>query len=217
MAAAGKRPVAIAIDGPAASGKGTLARYIAAELDLHYLDTGSLYREVALQATRLGIDLDDESALAGVAAGLRPGLVDQNLIRTPKITQLASRIAAKPAVRQQLLEVQRAFARRGNGAVLDGRDIGTVVLPDADVKLFISASPEVRARRRYLELKELGVETTEQDVFEDIRARDERDSRRAIAPLAAAGDAVHIDTSQMSAQEVAAEAMRVIAERISAG
>jgi cytidylate kinase len=184
----------IAVDGPAAAGKGTIARALAQHFGYHFLDTGSLYRMVGLSVLRAGGDPDDAAAAVAAAQGLDPAQFDDAALRNEAVGAAASKVAVIPAVRQALLRLQRDFARKAPGAVLDGRDIGTVVCPHADVKLYITASPEVRARRRQ---KELGSSDYEA-VLADIRARDGRDSSRATAPLAAAPDAVIIDTSEMA-------------------
>lgn len=187
----------IAIDGPAASGKGTLGKRIAAYYGFAHLDTGKLYRAVARDTLALGKNPTDASAalVAAKALDLRT-LADPFLI-DGKLGEAASIVASHPAVRQALLAYQRAFARRKPGAVLDGRDIGTVICPDADVKLFVTAVPEERARRRYRELREAGNGISEAEVLADIRRRDERDKNRATAPLAQAQDAVLLDTTNL--------------------
>ena len=183
----------IAVDGPAAAGKGTIARALAKHFGFHFLDTGALYRMVGLAAIRAGGEpITTQSAIAA-ALSLDPSSFADSDLRTEKVGAAASIVAVIPEVRAALLEFQRSFARRPPGAVLDGRDIGTVVCPDAHAKLFITASAEVRARRRQAEL---GAEDYDA-VLADIRARDERDSKRATAPLLAAKDAVTIDTSEM--------------------
>jgi len=187
----------IAIDGPAASGKGTLGKRIAAYYGFAHLDTGKLYRAVARDTLALGKNPTDASAalIAAKALDLRT-LADPFLI-DGKLGEAASIVASHPAVRQALLAYQRAFARLKPGAVLDGRDIGTVICPDADVKLFVTAVPEERARRRYRELREAGNGISEAEVLADIRRRDERDKNRATAPLAQAQDAVLLDTTNL--------------------
>ncbi len=205
----------IAIDGPAASGKGTLARRIAAHFALPYLDTGLLYRGVGHVMRLAGADLADEDAAARAAQSLDLDAIDPEALRGATASSAASVVAVHPKVRAALLERQRAFAAAPRGAVLDGRDIGTVVCPGADVKLFVVASPEVRAERRLKELVTSG-RASEADyarVLADIRARDARDSGRATAPLLPAPDAVVIDTSAMSAEEAFAAALAVIEKR----
>ena len=180
----------IAVDGPAASGKGTISKALARELGFAHLDTGLLYRAVG-QKVLDGVD-PLEAAQALSAEDL-----ENDALRTPEVAQAASKVAVLGEVRAALVDFQRAFARRSGGAVLDGRDIGTVICPEAEVKLFVTASAEVRAERRFRELSDKGIETTFADVLADVRARDERDMGRAEAPLRPAEDAVHIDTSRM--------------------
>ena len=187
----------IAIDGPAASGKGTIARQIASVYGLHHLDTGLLYRAVAKAVLDAGAAPDDAPRAIEAAASLDPRKFDENALKTQAITEAASVVAAIPQVRQALMNYQRAFALKPPGAVLDGRDIGTVIAPGADVKLFVVASPEVRARRRLLELKARGEDADEAEVLADIRRRDERDSRRTAAPLVQAPDAHLLDTTHL--------------------
>jgi cytidylate kinase len=187
----------VAIDGPAASGKGTLAKRVAVHYGLPHLDTGLLYRAVARDALAQGIDLDDAGTAAKVASGLQVATLDDPALRTVGAGEAASRVARHPAVRTVLLAYQRSFANRADGAVLDGRDIGTVICPDADVKLFVNASAEVRAMRRFLELTGRGIAVSEASVLADIRARDERDSTRGSAPLVQAPDAVLLETSNL--------------------
>ena len=188
----------IAMDGPAASGKGTLAKRVALHYELPHLDTGLLYRAVARDALARGIALDDPEATAEVASALEIATLDDPELRTAGAGEAASQVARHPPVRAVLLAYQRRFAHGESGAVIDGRDIGTVICPDADAKLFVTASPEVRATRRYLELKGRGVAVTEEEVLADIRARDERDSTRGTAPLKQASDAVLLDTTNLS-------------------
>ena len=183
----------IAVDGPAAAGKGTIARALARHFGYHFLDTGSLYRMVGWAVLRAGGNPHDRAAAITAAAALDPAIYNDEDLRNEDVGSAASIVAVIPEVRAALLDFQRTFARKPPGAVLDGRDIGTVVCPDADVKIFITASPEVRARRRQLELGAASYDT----VLAEIRARDDRDSRRATAPLVAAKDAVVLDTSEM--------------------
>lgn len=203
----------IAVDGPAAAGKGTLARALARRFGYHFLDTGALYRMVALAALRAGVDPADVAATAGLAAALDPASFRDADLRTEEVAAAASVVAAHPGVRTALLGLQRGFAARSPGAVLDGRDIGTVVCPDADVKLFITASPEVRAGRRRLELAERGETISHEAVLQDIRARDQRDSSRASAPLVPAAEAIVIDTSDMTVEEAVAAAIGAVEAR----
>jgi cytidylate kinase len=197
----------IAVDGPAASGKGTIAAGVARALDFHLLDSGALYRLVALTALEAGIGLDDEAALAAVARGLdmrfeggSTALAGRDVtgaIRTEAVGEAASRVARFPAVRAALTERQRAF-RRPPGLVADGRDMGTVIFPDATVKVFITATPEERALRRHKQLIEKGNSVSIQSLLRDIRERDARDAGRAAAPLAPAADAAILDTTRMT-------------------
>ena len=187
----------VAIDGPAASGKGTLGKMIAAHYELAHLDTGKLYRAVARDMLGSGADpADVAAALAATRALDLTTLSDPSLMQG-RLGEAASIVASHPEVRRVLLGYQRRFAGQQPGAVLDGRDIGTVVCPDADVKLFVTATPEVRARRRYLELNAAGNAVAEADVLADIRRRDERDRNRAVAPLVQAEDAVLLDTTNL--------------------
>ena len=186
----------IAIDGPAASGKGTLARRLAAHYRLPHLDTGLLYRAVGARCLAEGV-LADEAASVRAALALDVAALDPDALRTAELGEAASVVAARPDVRAALLDLQRRFAAQPGGAVLDGRDIGTVICPDAQAKLFVTATPEVRAERRFLELRGRGEEIAYESVLEDIRRRDERDSGRATAPLTMAADAVLLDTSAL--------------------
>ncbi len=196
MAQAAK-PLVIAVDGPAASGKGTLARRLAAHYGLAYLDTGSLYRATALAVMADGGDPSDETAAVKAASSLDPERYGDEELRSPGAGEAASRVAAIPAVRAALLDLQRDVAATPPGAVLDGRDIGTVVCPDADAKLFVTARPETRAQRRHLEHAGRGEDITYDEVLADIRRRDERDSGRAVAPLLPAADAHLLDTTEL--------------------
>lgn len=199
----------IAVDGPAAAGKGTIARALAQHFGFHFLDTGSLYRMVGLAALRSGGQPITSTAAIAAAQGLNPQKFSDAELRTEEVAAAASLVAAIPEVRAALLDVQRAFAAKEPGAVLDGRDIGTVVCPEADAKLFVTASPEVRARRRQAELGSTDYES----ILADIRARDERDSKRTTAPLAAAKDAVVLDTSEMGIDAAVAAAIRAVQAR----
>jgi cytidylate kinase len=187
----------IAIDGPAASGKGTIGKRVAVHYRLAYLDTGSLYRAVARDTMARGDDPANEVAAAASAERLDPSTLDDPRLREPGLGEAASLVAKHAAVRAALLAYQRQFARAEQGAVLDGRDIGTVICPDAEVKLFVTATPEERARRRYLELKQSSAAVSEQEVLDDIRRRDERDAGRAAAPLRKAPDAYLLDTTNL--------------------
>jgi CMP/dCMP kinase len=187
----------IAIDGPAASGKGTLGKRIAAHYGLAHLDTGKLYRAVARDTLARGEDPSDAEAALVAAKALDPRTLDDPALIDSKLGEGASIVASHPEVRKELLAYQRAFARRKPGAVLDGRDIGTVICPDAEAKLFVTATPEERARRRHRELKQAGMSISEAEVLADIRRRDERDKGRAAAPLRRAEDAVLLDTTNL--------------------
>src|SRR5690348_10597800 len=208
-----KRPAVIAVDGPAASGKGTIARALAKHFALPFMDTGLLYRAVALNLWRWGGDPADEfeALRAGDDLGFDP---DDPELRSEPVSAIASRISVYPSVRSALLERQQDFARQDGGAVLDGRDIGTVIAPDADVKLFVTASPEVRAERRMRELGRRGMHAHYNDVLADIRARDERDSTREVAPLVPAADAILLDTSTLDVDAAIAEAIRLADEAL---
>jgi cytidylate kinase len=188
-------PLIIAIDGPAASGKGTLARRLAEHFKLRHLDTGLTYRAVADRLLSEGADLGDEDAAVAAAETLDLAHLDRTRLSQHEIGEAASQVAVMPRLRQALRQKQRAFATAPPGAVLDGRDIGTVVLPDAPAKLYVTASPEVRARRRALEMNEAGSQIGEAEVLEDLRRRDERDTVRGASPLRAAPDAYLLDTS----------------------
>jgi len=194
----------IAVDGPAASGKGTIARRLAAHFGLPHLDTGLLYRAVGWQALQTG------EAPAEVAARLDPGDLVDPALRSDEAGQQASKVGAIPEVRANLLKFQKEFSSRATGAVLDGRDIGTVICPDAPVKLFVTASTEVRAERRYRELRARGVDTIKPRVLAEMAERDRRDSERAAAPLRAAPDAWLLDTSDMDADAALAAALAFI-------
>ena len=188
----------IAVDGPAASGKGTIARRLADVYGLHHLDTGLIYRAVAKAVLDAGHSPHDAGHAIAAAIALDPTKFDEKSLKAQPITEAASVVAAIPEVRQALMNFQRQFATKPPGAVLDGRDIGTVIAPGADVKLFVVATPEVRARRRTLELNARGEPADEQDVLADLLRRDERDSRRTAAPLKAAPDAHLLDTTHLS-------------------
>ena len=206
----------IAVDGPAASGKGTVAARLGAAYGLPVLDTGLLYRAVGVAAARAGVDPDDAAAAAAVAGTLDLMALDDPAFRTREAGELASRVAVHPGVRAALNAAQVGFARRPGGAVLDGRDIGTVIAPWAPAKLFVTARPEVRAERRWRQLTAQGEAVPLEDVLEDIRRRDARDGGRADAPLARAADAVLLDTSEMTI-DLAADAARRIVEAARAG
>lgn len=188
----------IALDGTLASGKGTIAKRICAYFGLPYMDTGRLYRATGVAATKQGTDFGDPIALAEVARTLDLNDFEEEELRTAEAGQSASKVAAVPEVRAALLDLQRAFANQAGGAVLDGRDIGTVVCPDADVKLWVDADVEVRAERRWKELTAKGDTLSLDDMIEQLRERDHRDKNRKDAPMVAATDAVLIDTTHLS-------------------
>jgi len=187
----------IAIDGPAASGKGTLGKKLAAHYRLRHLDTGLLYRAVAKAVIDAGRKADDQAAAVAAAKALDPASFDEAALKTPAVGEAASIVSAFAEVRAALVEFQRDFAAEAPGAVLDGRDIGTVICPDADVKIFVTATPEVRARRRAAEYRAQGRQIEDSSVLADIVKRDERDTRRAAAPLQQAPDAHLLDTTHL--------------------
>jgi cytidylate kinase len=209
-------PPVIAIDGPSASGKGTVAQRVAQALGFHYLDSGCLYRLVALAAREAGVDLDDESRISNMILNIKIKFSGDRVwldagdvtdaIRTEAAGRDASRVAALPAVRQALLARQRAF-RRPPGLVADGRDMGSVVFPDAGLKIFLTASVEERARRRYKQLMEKGMDASMTDLLQDIRERDAHDSRRSAAPLRKCADAVEIDTTALTVEQAVARVL----------
>ena len=205
----------IAVDGPAASGKGTIARALAAHFGLPHMDTGLLYRAVALNLWRWGGDPASEFEALRACDMLSIDPEDEEL-RSEPVSRIASAVSAYPAVRAALLERQQAFASQPGGAVLDGRDIGTVIAPNADVKLFVTASPEVRAERRARELETRGMPAHYDEVLADIRARDERDSERTAAPLKPAADAIILDTSNLDAESAVATAIRLAEKHLDA-
>lgn len=218
----------LAVDGPSGTGKGTLCRALAAHLGWHFLDSGALYRLVGLAARRHGVDLGEERALADLARALEvvfePGWPERVLLegeevagalRTEQAGSAASRVAALPAVRQALLGRQRAF-RRPPGLVADGRDMGTVVFPDAQLKVFLTASPAARARRRLNQLKEQGLDVNLAQLCEEIAERDRRDSERAVSPLRPASDATVVDTTDLGIQAVFERVVQLAGERFPA-
>ncbi|NVP56632.1 (d)CMP kinase [Mycoplana rhizolycopersici] len=200
----------IAIDGPAAAGKGTLSRLIADAYGFHHLDTGLTYRATAKALLDRGLPLDDEAVAAGVARNLDLSGLDRTVLSAHDIGEAASKIAVMPAVRRALVEAQREFAERAPGTVLDGRDIGTVVCPDAVVKLYVTASTDVRARRRYDEIIANGGAAEYDAVFQDVRRRDERDMGRLDSPLRPAENAHLLDTSEMSIEAAFSAARSII-------
>jgi cytidylate kinase len=207
------RAIVIAVDGPAASGKGTIARALADHYGLPHMDTGLLYRAVALNLWRWGGDpnIEFEALRACDDLGFDP---EDPELRSEPVSRIASKVSSYHTVRDALLERQRAFAAQDGGAVLDGRDIGTVVAPDADAKLFVTASPEVRAQRRVRELLERGMPAHYEDVLLDIRTRDERDTTRDIAPLRQAEDADLLDSSELGIEEAIEAAVRMVDARL---
>jgi cytidylate kinase len=210
------RPPVIAIDGPSASGKGTVAEGVANALGFHWLNSGGLYRAVALAALESGADLENEAGLSHIAMNLKAKFEGERVeidgrnvssaLRSEKVSIAASRIAARPAVRNALLERQQAF-RQPPGLVAEGRDMGSVVFPDAGLKIYLTASQEARAERRYKQLMDKGMGATMAALLQDIRERDERDSKRAAAPLQKSPDAVLIDTTKMSAADAVAQVL----------
>jgi CMP/dCMP kinase len=203
----------IAIDGPAASGKGTLAKRIAAHFGLAWLDTGLLYRAVARDVLANGGDLEDVAAAEAAARAVVADTLGDPALRGPKAGDAASIVAKIPGVRAALLDYQRAFALQDGGAVLDGRDIGTVVCPHAHVKIFVTASDEARAHRRFLEHQARGESVTFDELLADIRRRDERDRSRSAAPMHAAADALHLDTTDLDAEQAFQAALQLIGAR----
>jgi len=202
--------VIIAIDGPAASGKGTLGKKLAAHYGLRHLDTGLLYRAVAKAVLDAGEKPDDASAAIGAAQALDLSNLDEAGLKAPAVGEAASIVAAFPKVRTVLVAVQRGFAARPPGAVLDGRDIGTVICPGADVKIFVTATPEVRARRRHKEFSAMGQGIDEAAVLADIVKRDERDTNRAVSPLKQAPDAHLLDTTNMDISSAIRAAIDIV-------
>ncbi|MFL4968503.1 MAG: (d)CMP kinase [Xanthobacteraceae bacterium] len=200
----------IAIDGPAASGKGTLAKRLAAHFGLRHLDTGLLYRAVAKTLMDAGVALDDEARAVAAAKDLDAARLDEVRLKARGMAEPASIVSAMPTVRAALIDLQRAFAATAPGAVLDGRDIGTVICPQADVKIFVDAAPEVRARRRVAALAADGATVNEADVLADILRRDERDMKRTIAPLKPAADAHLLDTTHLDIDAAVRAAIDIV-------
>lgn len=220
----------IAIDGPAGAGKSTIAKRAAQELAFVYVDTGAMYRAIALGLLRHSVDISDEEALSAALADTEVGIAYENgeqqvylngenvsgLIRTEEVSDMTSRSSAIPQVRAKLTDLQRGLAEKEN-VLMDGRDIGTMILPHAQLKIYLTASVGTRAKRRYLELREKGVACTQEEIEADIRERDYRDSHREVAPLKRAEDAVLLDSSDMTIEEVVAEITALARERIKRG
>ncbi len=206
-------PVIVAIDGPAAAGKGTLARRLAAHLKLPYLDTGLLYRATARRLLDAGGDPAEPRAAEAAARALQPDDLDRTDLRTPDVDRAAAAVASIPPVRAALLDFQRNFGH-ANGAVLDGRDIGTIIFPEARAKLFVTASVDARARRRWLELQARGVDATLDTVRQDMQARDAADASRAAAPLRAAPGAFELDTTDLDAEQAFQLALQYVNEAL---
>ncbi len=207
----------VAIDGPAASGKGTLARRLARHFGLRHLDTGLTYRAVADRLLSTAADLDDEDAAVAAAAALDLDTLDAKRLASHAIGEAASRVAVMPRLRTALREKQRAFAATPPGAVLDGRDIGTVVFPDAPAKLYVTASPETRARRRALEMRQAGADILEAEVLADLRRRDQRDMARTDSPLRPAPDAYLLDTTDLDIEAAFRAAVDFVGRKIARG
>ncbi|WP_300542335.1 (d)CMP kinase [Maricaulis sp.] len=203
----------IAVDGPLASGKGTIARTLAAKFALPYLDTGSLYRATALAVLDAGDDPADAKAAVRAAQGLKADAIDESRIRTADAGAAASKVAVIPEVREALYKVQRDFAYQPGGAILDGRDIGTVICPDADVKLFVVADAETRARRRWMELQAKGDTISYEEMLSQTLERDARDAQRSDAPMQAAEDATLLDTTSLSIDAAVAAAIAIVEKR----
>ena len=227
----GLASVVIAVDGPSGAGKSTVSKSVAEKLGLAYIDTGAMYRAVALKSRRTGADLDDAEALEGVAKGciisfkkadgdkrtILDGEDVSEAIRTPEISLLTSRVSAVPGVRRALVEIQRGMGRVG-GVIMDGRDVGTVIFPDTPFKFFLDASLEIRGKRRHLELKEKGGDIVDEaSTIREMAERDDADSSREEAPLVRAEDAIYIDTSSMRQKEVAVQIEQVVCEILKKG
>jgi CMP/dCMP kinase len=206
----------IAIDGPAASGKGTLGKRLAAHYGLRHLDTGLIYRAVAKALLDAGRSPENRARAVAAAEALDPSRFDEAALKSQAVGEAASLVSAVPEVRKAVLAFQRNFGRTSPGAVLDGRDIGTVVFPDADVKIFVTATAEVRARRRAVELREAGNRIDEAEVLADIQRRDERDTKRAVAPLKAAPEAHLLDTTHLDIDAAFRAAIDIV-EAVQAG
>jgi len=208
--------IVIAVDGTAASGKGTLAKKLAAHFGFHHLDSGSLYRLTALGVIDAGGDPNNEADAVRAARAIDPSKAGELRIRSAEIGKTASLVSVFPPLRAALLDYQRSFARREPGAVIDGRDIGTVICPDATAKLFVDASPDVRAHRRWLELKGYGQAPDEAQILKEIRERDERDTNRAISPQKPANDAALLDTSHLGIDAAFAAALALVQPKVEA-
>ncbi len=221
-----RKELTIAIDGPSGAGKSTVGRSLATRLGYTYIDTGAMYRTVALKAKEKGIGLEDESRLYRMASSLRITFVTKNdetrtycngedvseAIRLPEISQLASEVSKKKGVRDALVEMQRKMAKEG-GAVLEGRDIGTVVFPEAEVKFYLDAEPQERARRRFQELTAKGIQIDFQKTLEEVIQRDHNDMHRPLSPLKRAEDSIHLDSTHRSVEEVVEEMLRKVEEK----
>ncbi|MGH6957730.1 MAG: (d)CMP kinase [Caulobacteraceae bacterium] len=207
---AGATGFVVAVDGPAASGKGTIAAGLGAHFKLPVLDTGLLYRAVGMLVLRQGGDFEDAPAAARIAAGLDPASLEDPALRGVEAGQAASRVAPHPAVREALRVFQTSFARQAGGAVIDGRDIGTAIVPGAPAKLYVTAAAPVRARRRWLQLKERGENVAYETVLADIESRDARDAGREASPMRPASDAVLLDTTEMTISAAADAARRIV-------
>jgi cytidylate kinase len=209
-----ERPILVAIDGPAASGKGTLARRLAVHFGLRHLDTGLTYRAVAEKLLEARADLNDTDAAVAFAKALDLGNLNAQRLSSHAVGEAASRVAILPPLRVALVEKQRAFGSTPPGAVLDGRDIGTVVFPDADAKLYVTASPETRARRRALEMREAGSDVSESEILADLKRRDERDTKRTDSPLKPAPDAYLLDTTDLDIEAAFRAAVDYVGRKI---
>jgi cytidylate kinase len=204
----------VAIDGPAAAGKGTISRVVAEKFGFAYLDTGSLYRAVGVKALEIGRGVIDPKVAAKVAGNLLDTDIARDDLRTAMAGQAASKVAALPEVRAALLDFQKTYARRDGGAVLDGRDIGTVICPEAEVKIYVTASDEIRAERRHKELVQAKPELTVTQVLNDLRARDDRDAARDVSPMKPANDALLLDTTELSIDEAVTQALTAVQARL---
>ncbi len=204
----------VAIDGPAAAGKGTISKAVALQFGFAYLDTGSLYRATGVKALEVGRGVIEPAIAARLAGALSQTDLDRDDLRTAMAGQAASKVAALPDVRAALLQFQKTYARREGGAVLDGRDIGTVICPNAEVKIYVTASDEVRAMRRHAELVQTKPKLTVTQVLSDLRARDERDAARDVSPMKPADDALLLDTTDLSIDEAVSNAIKAVQARL---